>query len=343
MPGLIDSHIHLIDGGLHLTSVQLRDADDARRVRPPHRRVRQDARSRARGSPAATGTTRCGAASCPIARLDRRRDAQQPGVDQPARRPHGARQHRGDAAAGVGDDVKDVAGGEIVRDAAGRPTGIFKDNAMALIDRAVPDATLAAAARRDRRRDGLSGRPRRDGRASHGHVAARRSVPRRPAARPAEDAHLRLHAAGRSGSGWPTKCRARGRGDEWLQDRRAEGLCRRLARFAHGGVPGAVHRRAERPRPVREHGRGPRSVDRRRPTAPGCRSSSTRSATGRFGCSSTCSSASPQQNGPRDRRFRIEHAQHIAPEDIPRFAQAGRHRQHAAVPLRSTTAAGPSA
>jgi predicted amidohydrolase YtcJ len=26
-------------------------------------------------------------------------------------------------------------------------------------------------------------------------------------------------------------------------------------------------------------------------------------------------------NGPRDRRFRIEHAQHIAPQDIPRFAR----------------------
>jgi predicted amidohydrolase YtcJ len=29
------------------------------------------------------------------------------------------------------------------------------------------------------------------------------------------------------------------------------------------------------------------------------------------------------QNGPRDRRFRIEHAQHIAPEDISRFAALG--------------------
>jgi predicted amidohydrolase YtcJ len=28
-------------------------------------------------------------------------------------------------------------------------------------------------------------------------------------------------------------------------------------------------------------------------------------------------------NGPRDRRFRIEHAQHLRPEDIPRFAQLG--------------------
>ena len=29
------------------------------------------------------------------------------------------------------------------------------------------------------------------------------------------------------------------------------------------------------------------------------------------------------ENGPRDRRFRIEHAQHISPEDIPRFANLG--------------------
>jgi predicted amidohydrolase YtcJ len=30
-----------------------------------------------------------------------------------------------------------------------------------------------------------------------------------------------------------------------------------------------------------------------------------------------------KENGPRDRRFRIEHAQHIAPPDIPRFAKLG--------------------
>ncbi len=29
------------------------------------------------------------------------------------------------------------------------------------------------------------------------------------------------------------------------------------------------------------------------------------------------------QHGPRDRRFRIEHAQHIHPDDIPRFASQG--------------------
>jgi predicted amidohydrolase YtcJ len=30
-----------------------------------------------------------------------------------------------------------------------------------------------------------------------------------------------------------------------------------------------------------------------------------------------------KENGPRDRRFRIEHAQHLTPEDIPRFGQLG--------------------
>src|SRR4029079_5955621 len=45
-------------------------------------------------------------------------------------------------AAKVADDVKDVMGGEIVRDAAGRPTGIFKDNALGLIGHAEPDPSM---------------------------------------------------------------------------------------------------------------------------------------------------------------------------------------------------------
>src|SRR5206468_11455736 len=30
-----------------------------------------------------------------------------------------------------------------------------------------------------------------------------------------------------------------------------------------------------------------------------------------------------KQNGPRDRRFRIEHAQHLRPQDYPRFKEIG--------------------
>lgn len=40
--------------------------------------------------------------------------------------------------AGVGDDVTDVPGGEIVRDTRGRPTGIFKDAARNFIERIIP-------------------------------------------------------------------------------------------------------------------------------------------------------------------------------------------------------------
>ena len=39
-----------------------------------------------------------------------------------------------------------------------------------------------------------------------------------------------------------------------------------------------------------------------------------------------------RDHGPRDRRFRIEHAQHLAPADIPRFAALDVIAEHAAVP-----------
>lgn len=44
--------------------------------------------------------------------------------------------------AGVDKNTKDVAGGEIVRDAAGNPTGIFKDAAESYIDRVIPNTSF---------------------------------------------------------------------------------------------------------------------------------------------------------------------------------------------------------
>jgi predicted amidohydrolase YtcJ len=45
--------------------------------------------------------------------------------------------------AGVDADTPDVAGGEIVRDAEGNPTGVLKDNALRLLFRAIPVPTEA--------------------------------------------------------------------------------------------------------------------------------------------------------------------------------------------------------
>ena len=50
-----------------------------------------------------------------------------------------------------------------------------------------------------------------------------------------------------------------------------------------------------------------------------------------------------KKNGPRDRRFRIEHAQHLRPQDYRALQGAGRHRRRCSRTTPSTTAAGPRA
>ena len=45
-------------------------------------------------------------------------------------------------------------------------------------------------------------------------------------------------------------------------------------------------------------------------------------------------------NGPRDRRFRVEHAQHMAPRRLRAFREAGRDRLRAAVPRHRRRALG---
>jgi predicted amidohydrolase YtcJ len=55
------------------------------------------------------------------------------------------------AAAGIDATTRDPEGGRILRDAAGAPTGVLVDNAMVLLDRVIPDvppAELASAVRR---------------------------------------------------------------------------------------------------------------------------------------------------------------------------------------------------
>ncbi len=142
-PGLADAHIHMVDGGMRLASVQVRDATTREEF---VRRLAEYAKSCQPGEWITGGDwdhTRWGGELPERAWID----AATPDNPVWIQRLDGHMALANTAAlktAGVADDVADVAGGEIVRDVDGRPTGILKDNAMGLVDRAVPADSLAA-------------------------------------------------------------------------------------------------------------------------------------------------------------------------------------------------------
>jgi hypothetical protein len=136
-PGFIDSHVHFLDGGLNLASVQLRDA-----------RSKEEfvARIKAFAATVPPGTWITGGDW----------DHQNWGGELPRKEWIDAATPRNPvwinrldghmslanslalAAAKVNKSTPEVAGGAIVRDASGEPTGILKDNATSLVNRAMP-------------------------------------------------------------------------------------------------------------------------------------------------------------------------------------------------------------
>lgn len=138
-PGFIDSHLHLLQGGSNLASVQLRDASSPEVFIS---RLKEFASTQKPGTWILGGDwDGMGWESLP------RRDwIDSVTPDNPVfvSRLDG---HMGLAnslamkLAGVDNRVKDVSGGTIERDSRGEPTGIFKDNAMDLIYVKIPDPT----------------------------------------------------------------------------------------------------------------------------------------------------------------------------------------------------------
>lgn len=140
MPGFVDAHVHFSDGGFSLSSVKLKDAAT------PHeftRRIGEFAKTLPKGEWILEGNW----------------DNQKWGGELPARawidtvtpdNPVFVERYDGHMSlanslavklARVTKDTPEPAGGEIVRDAQGEPTGIFKDSAQDLIYRAIPDPT----------------------------------------------------------------------------------------------------------------------------------------------------------------------------------------------------------
>ena len=198
-----------------------------------------------------------------------------------------------------------------------------------LVDARGAEPAAGARGSRARRRDGLRRRAGRDVRAQHGLVGRPRDLRARARGESAAHAHLRrraavdVGAAARHGRGARPRRRV-------APHRRAQGVRRRLVRLAHGRDARAVHRCADRP------GLFVNTPEDLYAWVSGADKAGLHVIVHAIGDRAIRTQLDifervAKENGPRDRRFRIEHAQHIAPADIPRFAPARRHREHAAV------------
>jgi predicted amidohydrolase YtcJ len=142
VPGFIDSHVHMMESGFELSSVQLRDAQTPAEF---SRLIGDFADFMTAGEWMLGGTwdhQNWGG------ELPHRNwiDAVTPRTPVMVARLDGHMVLANSLAlelAGVDENTPDVEGGEIVRDADGVPTGVLKDNAMTLVSRVIPTPTLA--------------------------------------------------------------------------------------------------------------------------------------------------------------------------------------------------------
>lgn len=143
VPGFNDAHVHLVDGGAALAGVQLRDAKSQAEFR---QRIAAFARTQPKGTWIENGEwdhTAWSPAEFPTHQLI---DGVTPDNPVAVWRLDGHMLLANALAmklAGVDRATKDIPGGVILRDAQGNPTGIFKDAATELIMRAIPPRTPA--------------------------------------------------------------------------------------------------------------------------------------------------------------------------------------------------------
>lgn len=314
-PGFIDTHTHFIDGGFRLSSVQLRNAPTREEF---VLRIKNFASRLPKGTWITGGDW----------------DHENWGGELPSRdwidsvtgnnpvwinRLDGHMSLANSAAlraAGINDKVKDVPGGAIVR-RNGRITGIFKDNAQTYIDNAVP---TPGEAMEDMALDTAMKYVAAQGVTSvHNMSGGMQALER---ARDAGRLRTRVYA-GMPLSEWKElaeKIREEGAGDKWLRI----GVLKGFVDGSLGSHTAAFHKGfADAPQdsgffitPPEELYAHIKSAD----------SAGLRLMIHAIGDKAIHTLLNifeqvTQENGPADRRFRIEHAQHLAQRDIPRFAQ----------------------
>ena len=140
VPGFNDAHVHLIAGGDGLISVRLEDADSLEEFR---RRLRDYARSLPKGAWIRNGNwdhQRWSPANLPTHEAIDAVTADNPVFVWRSDGHMALANALAMKLAGLDRNTKDVPGGEIVRDKQGNPTGILKDQATAIVERVIPPA-----------------------------------------------------------------------------------------------------------------------------------------------------------------------------------------------------------
>ncbi|MEK6408489.1 MAG: amidohydrolase family protein [Acidobacteriota bacterium] len=325
LPGFIDDHTHFIEGGFHLLSVELRDAatpeEFARRIK-----------DRAAKLPAGRWITggdwdheRWPGGPLPTKELIDRHTLNNPVF---VSRLDGHMALANTVAlrlAGITRETKDPPGGTIVRDGqTGEPTGILKDDAMDLVYRAIPQATEAE--RDEALKASLA-------------EAARVGVTSIHDITPWHDyeAYKRFRGAGRLTvrvyartpmSQWKRQADAvarQGKGDDWL---RLGGL----KAFMDGslGSTTALFFEPFTDAPATSglmvddnipEGKLKQNIKEADKAGLQCSIHAIGDKANNILLNYYQEVA--KENGPRDRRFRIEHAQHLLPADISRIAKLG--------------------
>jgi hypothetical protein len=320
VPGFIDSHVHIISAGRGLSSVKLRDASTPGEFIA---RIKAHAKTLPKGAWITDGDwdhTLWGG------ELPTRQWIDSVTPDNPVWVSRldghmGLANSLALATAKVTKSTPEVNGGLIVRDKSGEPTGLLKDNAQGLIDDVVPDPPAEVA---DRAFDAAM------------HYLAERGVTSAHNMGSWYDLSIfeRAHKAGRMITRmyaavplatWE-KLRdtvaARGHGDEWV---RIGGL--------KGFVDGSLgSHTAAMLRPFDDAPKdsgllvtSPESLYARTSGADKAGLHVMVHAIGDRAIRIQLDNYArvEKENGPKDRRFRIEHAQHIAPEDVARFGTLG--------------------
>ncbi|MCK6616575.1 MAG: amidohydrolase [Cyclobacteriaceae bacterium] len=315
VPGFIDCHTHFVDGGFALASVHLRDAKSKEEF---VQRIADFAKSQPKGTWILNGDW----------------DHENWGGELPSRdwidavtpdNPVWINRLDGHMclantaalkAAGITDRVKDVPGGTIVRDKNGRLTGIFKDNAMGMIFEKVPPPTIQ---QEDRALEAAMNYVAERGVTSAHNMSGYLPVFER--ARIAGTLKTRIYA-GMNLANWKTlneKIKAQGHGDKWL---RIGGL----KEFVDGSL--GSHTAAffepftDSPNDAGFFVISEEELYRRIKSADSAGLQVMTHAIGDKAIHTLLNiyERVTKENGERDRRFRIEHAQHIHPNDIARFA-----------------------